>query len=140
MISHKEVFMETKTDKALYETMFILAPDRGGAVKDYIERFKKVVEEQGGTVAHLEEWGLKDLAYRIGKQMKGYYTLLQYNSPARAVDELERTMKLTDGILRYLTVRVDESAQAAAAQAAAKKIAVEAAKNEEAAAKAEPQA
>jgi len=130
--------METKPTVALYETMFILTPDRGGAVKEYIERFKKVVEEQGGTVAHLEEWGLKDLAYRIGKQMKGYYTLLQYNSPARAVDELERTMRLTDGVLRYLTVRVDENAQAAA-QTASKKISEETGKNEEAAAKAEPQ-
>jgi small subunit ribosomal protein S6 len=131
--------METKPTLALYETMFILHPDRGGTVKEYIERFKKIVEEQGGTVAHLEEWGLKDLAYRIGKQMKGYYTLLQYNSPARAVDELERTMKLTDGVLRYLTVRVDESAQTAP-QTTAKKISGEAGKKEEDAAKAEPQA
>ena len=96
----------------LYETMFIIHPERGGAVKDYIERFKKVVEEQGGAIANLEEWGLRDMAYRIAKQGKGYYTLLQYRSEARAVDELERTMKLTDGVLRYLTVRVDESALA----------------------------
>jgi len=94
--------------------MFIVHPEKGGAVKDYIERFKKVVEEQGGSVAHLEEWGLRDMAYRIDKQGKGYYTLLQYRSEARAVDELERTMRLTDGVLRYLTVRVDEAAEAAA--------------------------
>lgn len=97
----------------LYETMFIIHPERGGAVKDYIERFKKVVEEQGGSLANLEEWGLRDMAYRIAKQGKGYYTLLQYRSEARAVDELERTLRLTDGVLRYLTVRVDESALAA---------------------------
>jgi small subunit ribosomal protein S6 len=54
------------------------------------------------------------MAYRIEKQGKGYYTLLQYRSEARAVDELERTMRLTDGVLRYLTVRVDEAAEAAA--------------------------
>ena len=94
--------------------MFIVHPEKGGAVKDYIERFKKVVEEQGASVAHLEEWGLRDMAYRIDKQGKGYYTLLQYRSEARAVDELERTMRLTDGVLRYLTVRVDEAAEAAA--------------------------
>jgi small subunit ribosomal protein S6 len=92
-----------------YETMFIIHPERGGAVKDYIERFKKVVEEQGGSIANLEEWGLRDMAYRIEKQGKGYYTLLQYRSEARAVEELERTLRLTDGVLRYLTVRVDES-------------------------------
>lgn len=114
----------------LYETMFILHPDRGGAVKDYIERFKKVVEEQGGTVVHLEEWGLRDLAYRVQKQMKGYYTLLQYRSSGRAVEELERTMRLTDGVLRYLTVCVDESAQAVAPKDAAGKRAEEDAKTE----------
>lgn len=120
----------------LYETMFILHPDRGGVVKEYIERLKKVVEDQGGTVSHLEEWGLKDLAYRIEKQHKGIYTLLQYRSSARAVDELERTLKLTDGVLRYLTVRVDESMLA---PPAAPKDVPGAKKSEEDVAKAEPQ-
>jgi small subunit ribosomal protein S6 len=131
--------METKPTVTLYETMFILHPDRGGAVKEYIERFKKTVEGQGGTIAHLEEWGLKDLAYRIQKQMKGYYTLMQYHSTARSVEELERTLKLTDGVLRYLTVRVDESA-AAGPQTAPKDTSTEAKRGEEGAAKAEPQA
>jgi small subunit ribosomal protein S6 len=120
----------------LYETIFIIHPEKGGAVKDYIERFKKVVEEQGGSVAHLEEWGLRDMAYRIDKQGKGYYTLLQYRSEARAVDELERTMRLTDGVLRYLTVRVDEAAEAAA-QAAKESFAASRRSEEEA--KAGPQ-
>src|SRR2546427_1722496 len=111
--------------------MFILHPERGGAVKEYIERLKKIVEERGGTVAHLEEWGLRDLAYRIQKQMKGYYTLLQYRSTARVVEELERTLKLSDGVLRYLTIRVDESAQAIP-QVASKKPSGESGKTEEA--------
>ncbi len=123
----------------LYETMFILHPDRGGVIKEYIERFKKVVEEQGGTLGRLEEWGLRDLAYRIQKQTKGYYTLLQYHATARAVEELERTLKLTDGVLRYLTTRVDESAEAVP-PAAPKDASIETKKGEEGAAKAEPQA
>ena len=96
----------------LYETVFIVHPDKGGAVKEYIDKFKKLVEEQGGAVSHVEEWGMRELAYRIQKQTKGIYTLLQYRSASRAVEELERSMKLSDGVLRYLTVRVDESAQA----------------------------
>jgi len=80
-------------------------------MKEFIERFKKVVEGQEGTVSHVDEWGLRDLAYRIDKQGKGFYTLLQYNSSARAVEELERNLRLTDGILRYLTVRADEESQ-----------------------------
>src|SRR5215468_1976536 len=80
-------------------------------MKELIERFRKVVEAQEGTVAHVDEWGLRDLAYRIDKQAKGFYTLMQYSSSARAVEELERNLRLTDGILRYLTVRAVEETQ-----------------------------
>jgi small subunit ribosomal protein S6 len=96
---------------ALYETLFVVHPEKGTRMKEFIERFRKVVEGQEGTVAHVDEWGLRDLAYRIDKQGKGFYTLFQYNSSARAVEELERNLRLTDGILRYLTVRAEEETQ-----------------------------
>ncbi len=99
----------------LYETLFVVHPEKGPRIKEFIERFKKIIEGQEGTVSHVDEWGLRDLAYRIEKQGKGVYTLLQYRSPARAVEELERNLKLTDGILRYLTVRADEESATAAA-------------------------
>ena len=84
----------------------------------------------------VDEWGLRDLAYRIDKQAKGFYTLLQYSSSARAVEELERNLRLTDGILRYLTVRAEEETQN---QPAAKNHSEEhRAPTEEAAAKSEP--
>ena len=92
-----------------YETLFIVHPEKGPRVKEFIERFRKVIEGQQGIVSQVEEWGLRDLAYRIEKQGKGYYTLLQYRSAGRAVEELERNLRLTDGILRYLTVRDDEA-------------------------------
>ena len=97
-----------------YETLFIVHPEKGPRVKEFIERFKKVIEGQEGVVAQVEEWGLRDLAYRIQKQGKGYYTLLQYRASGRAVEELERNLRLTDGILRYLTVRDDEANRAVA--------------------------
>ena len=96
---------------ALYETLFVMHPEKGTRMKEFIERFKKVVEGQEGTVAQVDEWGLRDLAYRIDKQGKGFYTLMQYRSSARAVEELERNLRLSDGILRYLTVRADEETQ-----------------------------
>lgn len=96
----------------LYETLFILHPDQGGRAKEFIDRFKKVIEQMGGTTSHVDEWGLRDLAYRVRKQTKGYYTLLQYRSSARVVEELERNMKLSDGVLRYLTVRLEENEKA----------------------------
>lgn len=100
---------------ALYETLFVVHPEKGARIKEFIEKFKKVVEGQDGTVSHVDEWGLRDLAYRIEKQGKGFYALLQYQSPARAVEELERNLKLTDGVLRYLTVRADEEGQSQSA-------------------------
>ena len=97
-----------------YETLFIVHPEKGPRIKEFVERFKKVIEGQDGIVSQVEEWGLRDLAYRIQKQGKGSYTLLQYRASGRAVEELERNLRLTDGILRYLTVRDDEASQAAA--------------------------
>lgn len=93
----------------LYETLFVVHPEKGPRMKEFIERFKKVIEGQDGSVTDVDEWGARDLAYRIEKQARGYYTLIRYNATGRAVDELERNLKMTDGILRYLTVRADAS-------------------------------
>ena len=93
----------------LYETLFVVHPEKGPRMKEFIERFKKVIEGQDGSVTDIDEWGARDLAYRIEKQARGYYTLIRYNATGRAVDELERNLRLTDGILRYLTVRADAS-------------------------------
>jgi small subunit ribosomal protein S6 len=96
----------------LYETLFIVHPEKGPRLKEFIEKFKKVIEGQQGSLSQVDEWGLRDLAYRIEKQGKGIYTLLRYRATGRAVEELERNLKLTDGILRYLTVRADEESEA----------------------------
>jgi small subunit ribosomal protein S6 len=100
-----------------YETLVVVHPERGPRVKEFIERFQKVIEGQSGTGVHVEEWGLRDLAYRIDKQGKGYYALFQYQGTGQTVQELERNLKLTDGILRYMTVRADEHAEAPAPSA-----------------------
>lgn len=111
--------MEVNKAVTLYETLFVVHPEKGPRMKEFIEKFKKVVEGQQGSVAQVDEWGARDLAYRIEKQSRGYYTLLRYHASGRGVEELERNLKLTDGILRYLTVRVDEE-NAGADPAAAK--------------------
>lgn len=92
----------------LYETLFVVHPEKGPRMKEFIEKFKKVIEGQSGTMSNVDEWGARDLAYRIDKQGRGYYTLLRYQATGKAVDELERNLRLTDGILRYLTVKADE--------------------------------
>ena len=111
MIQNKNLSWGGIRTVALYETLFVVHPEKGTRMKEFIERFRKVVEGQEGTVAHVDEWGLRDLAYRIDKQGKGFYTLFQYSSSARAVEELERNLRLTDGILRYLTVRAEAETQ-----------------------------
>jgi small subunit ribosomal protein S6 len=98
-----------------YETLFVVHPETGSRMKEFVERFKKIIEAQGGSLSQVDDWGVRDLAYKIEKQGRGYYTLLRFEGTGPAVQELERNLKLTDGILRYLTVRYDEKAQAAAA-------------------------
>jgi small subunit ribosomal protein S6 len=92
----------------LYETLFVVHPEKGLRMKEFVEKFSKVLEGQGVSAPQVDEWGVRDLAYRIEKQSRGYYTLLRYRATGRAVEELERNLKLTDGILRYMTVRADE--------------------------------
>ena len=56
----------------LYETLFVVHPEKGPRVKEFIERFKKVIESKEGTMAQVDEWGARDLAYRIEKQGRGF--------------------------------------------------------------------
>ncbi|MGH7843580.1 MAG: 30S ribosomal protein S6 [Candidatus Binatia bacterium] len=91
-----------------YETVFVLHPEQAPRAKEFIERFRKIVEGLGGVMAYMEEWGIRELAYRIQKQNKGYYTLLQYTAPPKAVAELDRNLKISEGVIRHLTVRVEE--------------------------------
>ena len=100
--------MEGNKTVTLYETLFVVHPEKGLRMKEFIEKFNKVLEGQGVSAPQVDEWGVRDLAYRIEKQSRGYYTLLRYRANGRAVEELERNLKLTDGILRYMTVRADE--------------------------------
>ena len=72
-----------------------------------VEQFKGVVEAGGGSVGRVENWGLKSLAFRINKNRKAYYTLMDITAPAAAVGEMERQMGLSEDVLRFMTIRVD---------------------------------
>ncbi len=100
--------MDAQKESALYETLFILRPELSGKAKEFIDRFKKIVEDLHGTEINVEEWGNRDLAYPIQKQSRGYYSLMQYRASAGIVEELERNMNLMEGVMRFLTVRRDE--------------------------------
>ena len=94
---------------ALYEQIFIARQDISSAQVDgLIDQLKQIAEDNGAKIAKEEYWGLKTMAYRIKKNRKGHYVLFNIDGPSAAVKEMERTMGLSEDVLRYLTLRVDE--------------------------------
>jgi small subunit ribosomal protein S6 len=92
----------------LYENVFIARQDISGAQVDSLaDGFTQLIAENGGEVKKREYWGLRNLAYRMKKNRKGHYVLLQVAAPAATVAELERTMRINEDVLRYLTIRVE---------------------------------
>ena len=93
----------------LYENVFIARQDISGAQVDALaDTFTQLIADQGGEVKKREYWGLRNLAYRMNKNRKGHYVLFNIDAPAPAIAELERTMRINEDVLRYLTMRVDE--------------------------------
>lgn len=92
----------------LYEHVFLARQDISSQQVDaLVEQFKGVIEAGGGKVTKVEPWGLKALAYRVRKNRKAHYTLLNIDAPPAAVAEMERQESLNEDVLRILTVRVD---------------------------------
>jgi small subunit ribosomal protein S6 len=96
----------------LYEHVFLARQDVSAQqVEGLVQSFRSLLEERGGTVGKTEYWGLKSLTYRIRKNRKAHFTLLNIDAPHEAVAELERQMRLSTDVIRFLTVRVDEHEQ-----------------------------
>jgi small subunit ribosomal protein S6 len=96
----------------LYEHVFLARQDVSAQqVEGLVQSFRSLIEERGGTVGRTEYWGLKSLTYRIKKNRKAHFTLLNIDAPHETVAELERQMRLSTDVIRFLTVRVDEHEQ-----------------------------
>jgi small subunit ribosomal protein S6 len=94
---------------ALYESVFIARQDISSAQAEALtEQFAQIIGENGGTVSKKEYWGLKSLAFRIKKNRKGHYVLLNIDAPPAAVIEMERNMRISEDVIRYLTVKVEQ--------------------------------
>lgn len=92
-----------------YETVFIARQDLSDAqVKALLEGYSKIITDAGGKIHKVENWGLRNLAYRIKKNRRGHYVLIESESPAPAIHEMERTMRLNEDILRFMSIREDE--------------------------------
>ena len=97
---------------ALYEHTFLARQDLAQAQVDTLaETATKIIEDNGGKVVKTETWGLRSLAYRIAKNRKAHYVMLEIDAPAGVVAELERQTQINEDIIRYMTVKVDELEQ-----------------------------
>jgi small subunit ribosomal protein S6 len=94
---------------ALYEHVFLARQDiTPQQVDALVEQYKGVIEANGGKVGRVENWGLKSLTYRIKKNRKAHYVLMDIDAPAPAVHEVERQMRINEDILRYMTIAVSK--------------------------------
>ncbi len=94
---------------SLYEHVFLARQDISAQqVEALIESFRTILQEHGGSIGKTEYWGLKSLAYRIKKNRKAHYALMNLDAPHTAVAELERQMRLSTDVIRFLTIKVDE--------------------------------
>jgi small subunit ribosomal protein S6 len=97
---------------ALYEHVFLARQDLSPQQVDaLIEQYKGVIEANGGKTGRIENWGLKSLAYRIKKNRKAYFTLIDIDAPPAAVAELERLERISEDVIRHMTIRVEAHEQ-----------------------------
>ena len=94
---------------ALYEHIFLARQDvTTQQVETLTETLKTLIAAQGGSVSKVEPWGLKSLAYRIKKNRKAHFTLINITAPSAAIVDLERQLSINEDVIRYITLRVDE--------------------------------
>jgi small subunit ribosomal protein S6 len=94
----------------IYENLFIVKPDATEEEVDHLlEQMTKTVTTTGGTVDKVEKWGKRRLAYRVEKNREGQYILLQFTAAPATVHEFERRLRVQDSVMKFLTVRIDET-------------------------------
>jgi small subunit ribosomal protein S6 len=94
----------------IYEELFIIKPDAPEEeVDQYVEQLRTQLTSAGATVDKVEKWGKRRLAYRVDKYREGSYVLLQFTAGPETVKELERRLRVSDVVLKFLTVRIDET-------------------------------
>lgn len=92
-----------------YEIVFLVHPDQSDQVPAMIERYSALVTKAEGQIHRVEDWGRRPLAYRINKVHKAHYVLLNLECDQEVINELDRTFRYNDAILRYLVTRADEA-------------------------------
>ena len=94
---------------SLYEHVYMARQDVSAQqVEALTETYKQIVEGLGGKFAKVEYWGVKSLAYRIKKNRKAHFSLINIDAPPAAITEMERQMGINEDVLRFITIRMDE--------------------------------
>lgn len=104
-----------------YETIIIVRPGASGEeeLTALIEKFTGILKEHGGSITTIDKWGLKKLAYLIKKEHQGYYVFYSYECPPEGVKEMERQLRISDRVIKYLTVKFEAGEAVAAPEAEA---------------------
>lgn len=98
--------------KYFYEFTYIINPVlEEEKFKETTEKVNKLVEDNGGDIVEVDEWGIKSLAYEINGKSNGYYVNMYFNAPAAAIEVIERNVRINDDIMRYLTLKYDAKMQ-----------------------------
>ncbi len=93
----------------IYEELFIVRPDAAeDEINALLDQLRPIITNGGGTIEKEDRWGVRRLAYRVEKRGEGFYILLQFTAPPENVRELERRLRVSDMVLKFLTVRIDE--------------------------------
>ena len=93
----------------IYEELFIVRPDATDEEIDpLMEQLTALITGQGGSIVKTDKWGVRKLAYRVEKRTEGYYILMQFNGKPETVHELERRLRVSDMVMKFITVRIDE--------------------------------
>jgi small subunit ribosomal protein S6 len=97
-----------KSDMALYEHVFMTRQDATPAqVEALVDQYKGVITAGGGTVGKVESWGIRSISFRVKKNRKAHYTLMNIDAPHAAVAEMERQMSISEDVIRFMTVKVE---------------------------------
>ena len=90
-----------------FETLLLLSPELSADNRErIINALTAIIEREKGVMVEVDNWGMRDLAYPVRKLMRGYYVRLVYNAPAELIAELERIVRITDGIFKFVTVKL----------------------------------
>jgi small subunit ribosomal protein S6 len=101
-----------------YETLCVLHPELAQTrIEELVAWMQGIVEGMKGQVKQVDKWGMRDLSYRIRKQRRGYYARLEYEAEPQALSELERNLRLSEDVLRFVSVRIEAGPKRSIVQA-----------------------